>query len=115
MIEHNKAVLEKGNAAITKGDIEGFLSHCTEDTRWIFVGERTLEGKEAVRQYMATVYVEPPKFTVENLIAENDFVVAMGTIYLKDENGEMAGHSYCDVWQFRDGKMAGLKAFVMKA
>ena len=115
MNEHNKAVLEKGNAAITKGDIEGFLSQCTEDTQWVFVGERTLQGKEAVRQYMATVYVEPPKFTVENLIAEGDFVVAMGTIHLKDENGEMASHSYCDVWRFRDGKIAGLKAFVMKA
>ena len=114
MIENNKAVLEKANAAITEGDYEGFLSHCTEDTKWVFVGDRILQGKEAVRQYMATTYLAPPKFTVENLIAEGDFVTAIGKINMKDENGETASYIYCDVWQFRDGKMAELKAFVIK-
>lgn len=115
MIENNKAVLEKANAAVSGGDNEGFLSHCTEDTKWIFVGDRILQGKEAVRQWMATTYVEPPKFMVENLIAEGDFVTAIGKISMKDENGETASYLYCDVWRFRDGKMAELKAFVIKA
>lgn len=115
MIENNKAVLEKANAAIIAGDNEGFLSYCTEDTEWVFVGDRTLQGKEAVRQWMIKTYSEPPNFVVENLIAEGDFVIAIGKINMKDENGEMVTYSYCDVWQFRDGKMAGLKAFVIKA
>jgi ketosteroid isomerase-like protein len=114
MVENNKAILEKANAAIIKGDNEGFLVHCTEDTEWVFVGERTLQGKEAVRQWMATAYAEPPKFIVENLIAEGDYVTAIGKISLKDENGESASYLYCDVWRFRNGKMAGLKAFVIK-
>jgi ketosteroid isomerase-like protein len=112
---NNKAVLEKANAAITKGDNEGFLSYCTEDTQWTFVGDRILHGKEAVRQWMATTYVEPPKFMVENLIAEDEFVTAIGEISMKDESGESSTYLYCDVWRFRDGKMAGLKAFVIKA
>jgi uncharacterized protein len=115
MVQTNKTVLEKANAAVMSGDNEGFLAHCTEDTEWVFVGERTLQGKEAVREWMVTAYAEPPKFMVENLIAEGDFVIAIGKINLKDESGETASHSYCDVWQFRDGKMAGLKAFVIKA
>jgi ketosteroid isomerase-like protein len=115
MIENNKTVLQKANAAITEGDYEGFLSHCTENTEWIFVGERMLKGKEAVRQWMASTYLEPPKFTLDNLIAEDDFVIALGKITLKDENGKTADYSYCDVWRFRDGKIAGLKAFVIKA
>jgi ketosteroid isomerase-like protein len=115
MIENNKAILEKGNASIMQGDNEGFLVHCTEDTKWTFVGDMVLEGKEAVRQWMRTVYVEPPKFMVEHLIAEGDFVTAIGKISMKDEDGKMADYSYCDVWQFRDSKMAELKAFVIKA
>lgn len=111
----NKAILEKANAAIAKGDNEGFLSFCTDDTEWIFVGDKTLRGKEAVRQYMATAYVEPPKFMVENLIAEGEFVTALGKISMKEEDGKTVNYSYCDVWRFRDGKMAGLKAFVIKA
>jgi ketosteroid isomerase-like protein len=111
---NNKAILEKANAAITAGDYEGFLSFCTDDTEWTFVGDQTLRGKEAVRQYMATEYVEPPKFMVENLIAEGDFVTALGKISMKDESGRIVDYTYCDVWRFRDGKMAELKAFVIE-
>jgi len=114
MSENNKILLEKANAAITEGDNEGFLSFCTNDTEWTFVGDKTLQGKEAVRQWMATTYVEPPKFIVENLIAEGDFVTALGKISLKDEEGKTADYSYCDVWRFHDGKIVELKAFVIQ-
>ncbi|WP_246343544.1 nuclear transport factor 2 family protein [Adhaeribacter radiodurans] len=114
-MENNKAILEKANAAIRTGDNEGFLSHCTEDTKWVFVGDRTLEGKEAVREWMLEAYTEPPQFIVENLIGDGDFVTAIGEITLKDENGEAARHLYCDIWRFREDKMAELKAFVIKA
>jgi ketosteroid isomerase-like protein len=111
---NNKAILEKANAAITAGDNEGFLSFCNEDTEWTFVGDKTLQGKEAVRQYMATAYLEPPKFMVQNLIAEGEFVTALGKISMKDEYGKTVDYTYCDVWRFRDGKMAELKAFVIE-
>jgi|SRR5688572_21250692 uncharacterized protein len=115
MSGNNKAILEKANAAITQGDNEGFLSFCTDDTVWTFVGNKTLQGKEAVRQWMTTAYIEPPKFNVEGLIAEGDFVTAIGNITMKEEDGREAQYSYCDVWRFRDGKMAELKAFVIKS
>jgi ketosteroid isomerase-like protein len=115
MSQDYKTILEKANAAIAAGDNEGFLSYCTEDTEWIFVGDRILKGKEAVRNWMATTYVKPPKFMVENMIAEGEFVTAIGKISMKDESGAITDYLYCDVWRFRDGKMAGLKAFVLKA
>lgn len=111
----NKSILEKANTAIREGDNEGFLSFCTDDTEWTFVGDRILRGKEAVRQYMATEYLEPPEFIVENLIAEGEFVTAVGRIGMKNEEGTRIDYSYCDVWRFRDGKMAALKAFVIRA
>jgi uncharacterized protein len=114
MSEKNKAILEEGNAAIAEGNNEGFLSFCAEDTEWTFVGDKILRGKEAVRQYMAATYIEPPKFTVTNLIAEGDFVTVLGDITLKDEDGEAVHHSYCDVWRFRSDKIVELRAFVIK-
>lgn len=115
MTENNKQRLEKANALVANGDHEGFLSYCTEDTEWTFMGDQVLKGKEAVRQYMAKAYKEPPVFKVENLIAEGDYVTAIGKISLKNERGELVHYDYCDVWQFREGKMANLKAFVMEA
>ena len=114
MSEKNKAILEQGNAAISEGNNEGFLSFCADDTEWTFVGEQTLKGKEAVRRWMAKTYVEPPKFTVANLIAEGEFVTAVGNLTMKDEQGKAADYSYCDVWRFRGDKIVELKAFVIK-
>ncbi len=106
--------MEKANAAIAEGDTEGFLSFCGDDTQWTYVGDKTLKGKEAVRQYLAATNTEPPKFTVANLIAEGDFVTALGDITLKDEDGKAIQYSYCDVWRFRGDKMVELMAFVIK-
>jgi len=88
MSETHKAILEKANAAIAQGDHEGFLAFCTDDTKWTFVGDRTLEGKQAVREWMATAYLEPPRFEVHRLIADGDFLAALGEITLKDETGK---------------------------
>lgn len=114
MSENNKAILEAANAAIAQGDYEKFLSFCADDTEWTFVGDKTLKGKAAVRQWMATEYVEPPLNVVANLIAEGDFVTALGDLTVKDEDGNAAHYSYCDIWRFRGGKMVELRAFVIK-
>jgi ketosteroid isomerase-like protein len=115
MSENNKAILEAANAAIAQGNYEGFLSFCTDDTEWTFVGDRTLKGKAAVRQWMVTEYVEPPLNIVANLIAEGDFVTALGNLTIKDEDGKAAHYSYCDIWRFRGDKMVELRAFVIPA
>ncbi len=115
MSDKNKAILEAANAAIAQGNYEEFLSFCTDDTQWTLVGDKTLQGKEAVRQWMATEYVEPPLNIVANLIAEGDFVTALGDLTIKDEDGKAAHYSYCDIWRFRGDKMVELRAFVIPA
>ncbi|UJH91705.1 nuclear transport factor 2 family protein [Antarcticibacterium sp. 1MA-6-2] len=114
MIERNKETLIKANEAVKNGDNEGFLAYCTQDVKWTFVGERVLEGKEAVRQYMAVNYIKPPQFDVKELIGENDYVTAIGNITLEDQNGKPTHYSYCDFWRFHKGKMAELMAFVIE-
>ena len=114
MSKTHKEILETANAAITQGDFEGFLTLCTEDTVWTFEGDRTLRGKKAVREWMVATYEEPPKFRVHRMLAEGDFVAALGAITLKNEAGNEVEHAYCDVWRFRDGKMAELQAFVVE-
>ncbi|WP_432708903.1 nuclear transport factor 2 family protein [Pedobacter sp.] len=110
----NKEILEKANVAIRKGNYEDFLTFCTDDTIWEFVADQTLHGKEEVRQYMAKTYVEPPKLTEERFIAEGEYLVVIGKITLKNIEGKVVKYSYCDVWRFRDGKMAALQAFVVE-
>lgn len=113
MSELNKTTLEQANAAVRAGDNEGFLSFCTDDIVWSTVGGETLYGKQAVRDWMTKEYVAPPAFTVDRLVAEGDFVVALGEIASKDAGGREVKNAYSDVWRFRDGKMAELRAFVI--
>ncbi|WP_207513490.1 nuclear transport factor 2 family protein [Longitalea luteola] len=109
----NREILEKANQAFSKGNYEEFLTYCTEDTKWIYVGDRTIEGKDKVREYLATAY-EESTFRIERFIEEGENLVAIGWIKLKDKNGKIICYSFCDVWKFRNGKMAELKAFVIK-
>lgn len=94
MSEKNKAILLQGNAAIADSNHEGFLALCTDDTAWTFVGDQVLKGKEAVRRYMAATYIEPPRVTVDTLIAEGDFLTAVGEITLKDKDGKSTHYVY---------------------
>lgn len=109
----NKELLTRANAAVDAGDHEGFLKYCTDDTTWFFMGDITLSGKDAVRRYMAETYVEPPVNNVANLLGDGDYVVARGTIAIKDGRGRVTTSDYCDVWRFKDGKMAELHAYVV--
>ena len=114
MTTANARTLEQANAAIAVGDHEGFLADCTDDTVWHFVGERTLRGKEAVRRYLTATYLEPPRFTLVQLIAEGGFVTAIGDIAITDATGRVTHSAYCDVWRLREGTLAELRAFVVE-
>lgn len=107
-----KQILEEANSFITQGDYERFLTYCTADTIWNFVGDETLKGIDEVREYMRKSYIKPPRFKVDLMIEEGNYLTAMGTISLINENSVWVNYEYCDVWKFENGKLAELKAFV---
>lgn len=114
MSGNNKEIIEKVNAAFAEGSTEGFLSFCADDVEWTMVGDKTVRGKDAIRQWMASMPSEPPTFTVANVIAEGDFVTTHGDMTMKDKDGKVVPYSYCDIYRFRDGKIVELRAFVIK-
>jgi len=111
---NNKEILQTANAALDANNHEGFLDHCTQDTTWNFIGDITLRGKQAVRDWMAHTYIEPPVNIVETLIAEGNFIVATGTIAVKDKTGKTTNSKYCDVWRLENGKLAEVNAYVVE-
>lgn len=110
-----KSVLNAANDAVRRGDHDGFLAHCTDDVVWRFIGNRTLEGKAAIKAYMDETYVHPPEFDVELMVADDQHVVAIGRITLTDAAGRRTTSDYADAWRLRDGKLAELRAFVVEA
>jgi len=112
---NNKQIVEKVNASFSAGNTEGFLEHCADNIVWSMVGEKTSEGKKAIREWMASMEgMEPPKFTVDRIIGEGDSVVCYGDMTMKGEDGVEGKYSYCDVYQFKGDKISDLKSFVVK-
>lgn len=111
---NHKTTLENANTAISQGNHETFLDYLTDDVRWNFVGDQILVGKEQVRRNLEQTYRKPPKFDVENIISEGDYLTAVGKISIADDEDEWVEYRYCDIWRFENGKMAELTAFVIK-
>jgi uncharacterized protein len=114
MSAKNKEIVEQVNAAFAQNSVEGFLSVCADDVVWTMVGDKTVEGKDAIRQWMASMDLEPLKFTVDNVIAEGDFVTAHGDMTMKDKDGKAVPYSCCNIYRFRGDKIVELRAFVIK-
>ncbi len=114
MSAKNKEIVEKVNAAFTNNKPEDFLSFCTENVEWTMVGDKTFNGKGAIREFMSSMEgMEAPKFTVDETIAEGDSVVCYGDMTMK-EDGKLTDYSYCDVYRFRGGEIVKLQSFVVK-
>jgi ketosteroid isomerase-like protein len=79
------------------------------------VGEKASKGKAAIREFLAQMKdMEPPKFTVDQIIAEGDSVACCGDMTMKDKEGKVGKYSYCDVYRFTsDGKITELRSFVV--
>jgi ketosteroid isomerase-like protein len=103
----NREIVEKANQAFSKGDYEECLSYCTEDTKWTYVGDRTLDGKDKIREYLSAAY-EGSTFRIERYVEEGEDLVAIGWIKLMGNDGKITTSPVCDVWKFRNGKMAQL-------
>lgn len=118
MSDRNKEIVEKVNASFLEGNFEGFLDFCADDVQWTMIGEKTVKGKENIRQWMTSMNEEnpePPKFTVADpIIADGDFVVGRGDMTMKDKDGKSGSYSYCDVYRFRNDKIIELNSYVVK-
>lgn len=115
MATDKKEIVEKINASFTNDNVEGFLEYCDENVVWTMVGEKTTNGKKAIREWMSQMKgMEPPKFTVDKMIADGDSVACYGDMPMKDEDGVEGKYSYCDIYGFTGDKVATLRSFVVK-
>lgn len=114
MAEDLKKIIEKVNEEFGKGGIEGFLGYCDDNVTWRMVGDKVVKTKAGIREYMSSYSdMEPPNFSVDNLIAEGNVVVCSGNMTMKDKDGNPGSYSYCDVYRFNGNKIAQLDSYVL--
>ena len=115
MSEKLKAIVREVNDAFTVNEVERFLDHCSEDVVWRMVGETQKIGRQSIREWMSQMEgAEPPKFTVDEMIAEGDSVICRGDMTMKGEDGKEGKYSYCDAYRFNGDAIVQLDSYVIK-
>ncbi|CAN5638238.1 hypothetical protein BH24ACI3_BH24ACI3_15170 [soil metagenome] len=109
-----QAMVEEINTAFAHNKTEGFLAHCADTIDWTMVGHRSVNGKDQVRAFIAEMEgPEPPQFSVERLLAAENWAVCYGEMSMK-EDGKDAPYSFCDVYEFEGNLVARLTTFIVK-
>ena len=114
MAADRKAIVEKINAGFAENNLERVLSFCTEDFVWTMVGDTTVKGKDAIRKWMASMNPEPPQFTIQQVVAEGDVVIARGDMMMKNSKEQNPhAYSFCDIYRFEGDRVADLTVFAI--
>jgi hypothetical protein len=118
--EQNKEVVRRAIAALSKGDMEGFLADAADDVTLTVMGAgfSPIQGKQKVLKGLQNALVARLEnggaiaMTIENLIAEGDSVAeqARGTARTKD--GKDYNNTYCRVWRIVNGKVQSVHEYL---
>jgi ketosteroid isomerase-like protein len=111
----HKETVQRINDGFAENNLEKVLSFCTDDFTWTMVGDTTVRGKDAVRKWMASMDPQPPKFTIQQTIAEGDSVVTRGDMVMQEKkNGPSLPYTFCDIYRFTGDKVSELISFVIR-
>jgi uncharacterized protein len=115
MAANRKEIVQQINEAFAENNLEKVLSFCTDDFTWTMVGDTTMKGKDSIRKWMASMNPQPPQFTIDNVVAEGDFVITRGDMTMPEKkNGPSIPYTFCDIYRFAGDKVAELTAFVIR-
>ena len=107
----NKRIVDAFYQASNRGDMEALLALLADDLRWTNIGSTkysgSFEGKENVVQNLfGPVFGQLKdgiKATVENVIAEGDFVAVQLRGEAETKDGRPYNGTYCHVFRIHDG------------
>jgi ketosteroid isomerase-like protein len=115
MAANRKEIVQRINEGFAENNLEKVLSYCTDDLAWTMVGDTTVKGKDPIRKWMASMSPQPPRFTVQQTIAEGDAVVTRGDMVMQEKkDGPPIPYAFCDIYRFAGDKVAELTAFVIR-
>lgn len=120
MSAKNREIVERANAFVAEGKSKEFSMLFTEDAEWTMVAETPsrVKGRAAICAHLASASdagLGPPVFTIDNVVSEREIVVANGEMSMTTIDGKTAPYEFCDLYRFRDNKIAELRTFINKA
>ena len=118
-IAENKQLVLDFYDAGSRGDMDACFALLADDITWTNIGSTkfsgTYSGKQAlVEQLLGPLFGQLKagiSSSIENVIAERDFVVAQTTGTAETHDGKPYNNSYCPVIRIREGRIAAVKEY----
>jgi len=116
-MENTRQLVEKINALFVEGNMESFMDYLAEDIVWeMFTsssGHTVMNGKKEVRDMDGSDMPEHTNFEFGTVVIEGETASVQGKSTGKLKDGtEYHGH-FCDVYHFRNNKIAKIESYVI--
>ena len=98
------------NEAFSKNDQDFILNNMSEDIVWNFIGEKTIQGKEAVKEFMQPMStVETLELELLEIITHGYSAAANGRMKIKEPSGEIKHFGFADFYVLNGMKSPKVK------
>ena len=117
--EQNKEIVRRAIAAISRGDLEGFMGDAADDVTLSVMGTMfpPMQGKQKVLKGLRNVLAARLEnggaiaMTIENLIAEGDYVAEQSHGKARTKDGKDY-NTYCRMWHITNGKIQAMQEYL---
>ena len=118
--EQNKEIVRRALAAISRGDLEGFIADAAEDVTLSVMGAvfPPIHGKQKVLKALRNALGTKLEgggaivMTIENLIADGDYVAEQSRGVARTKTGKDYNNTYCRVWRIGNGKIQAMQEYL---
>lgn len=113
-LTENKQIIETFYAAGNRGELETCAALLADDVTWTNIGSTKFSGSYAGKEalladLLGPVFSQLKKgifSSVENVVAEGDFVVVQSRGKADTKDGRPYNNTYCHVFKIRNGKIS---------
>ncbi|WP_037324977.1 nuclear transport factor 2 family protein [Salinimicrobium terrae] len=98
------------NEAFSKNDLDFILNSMADDIVWNFTGEKTVKGKEEVREFLIPMSkVETLELELQQIITHGRTAAANGRMKIKEPSGEIKSFGFADFYVLNGMKSPKVK------
>ena len=109
----NKEVIRNMFAELSKGNADAFIGGLADNLRFTIIGTTKFSGtfngkQEFINKVLAPLAAQLEgglTMTIDNLIAEGDYVAMQARGKSNTKSGGTYNNTYCQVWRLANGKV----------
>lgn len=119
-VAENKQIVQDFYDAANRGDTAGFLSYLADDVTWRNMGSTKYSAVYAGKKVLVDSLLGPLfgqlkagiTGTMDNVVAEGDFVVVQIRGRAETKDGRPYNNSYCHIFKLRNGMIVEVTEYL---